>query len=278
MTQQDSCDWFQYHHEGMQVLVSPPVAHRHSPDWTECCAGGLVRSALGLLPHQARYVLSRDNSVRIELAGSSVAASDLERAHALFNAERQAWEGKKLSAEQATDRIQQLDIALLSNAQAMDRRRAAIESFRQALANHRDLAQAFIADTAAPWGLFRLANEEIITVEADPDSGIVRLDRVLGVPTDSPENFVASIEWLLRINSISVIGPRCEIQLEHDDNLALLSYALKINEVSVTAVQQALDELEAKGRSIEDTWEHITLAQASNTPQTAAPAPSWLRG
>jgi hypothetical protein len=278
MTQQASGDWFQYQHEGIQVLVSPPVSHRHTTDWTDCCASGLVRPALGLLPNRARYVLARDDSIRLELPGGSAAATDLELGHALFNAERQAWEGEKLSAAHAAELAHQTDVELLSNAQAMSQRLAAIESFRQALATHRDLAQAFIVDPAAPWGLFRLSNDEIVTVEVDPDGSLVWLDRVLGVPTDSPKSFVATIEWLLRINSISVIGPRCEIQFEHDGNVAMISCALKINEVTVTAVRQALEELEVKGCSIEETWENISLAQASTTPQVAALTPSWLRG
>ena len=278
MAQPNSGDWFQYQHDGGQVLVSPPVTHRHASQWAEDCGNALGRPALGLLPFRARYVLARDDSVRLELAVDSSSANDLEQAHARFNAEWQAWNGETSSAAEAADRLQQMDIELLSNAQAMDQRRAAIESFREALATDRELAQAFIVDTIAPWGLFRLANDEIITVEADPEAGIIRLDRVLGVPTDSPENFVASIEWLLKINSISVIGTRCEIQLEHDSGVAMLSCALKISEVSVTAVQQALGELEAKGCSIEETWANISLAQALNTPQTEAPAPSWLRG
>ena len=238
----------------------------------------LARPALGLLPSNARYVLARDESVRLELIAGSVDASTLQQARELFDAEKPAWEGESLDVEQTSALIQQLDEDQLSNAQSIIQRKSALESFSRSLAPDTELARAFTVDEIAPWGLFRLADDEIITVEANPDQGVVWLDRVLDVPAENAVTFAATIEWLLRINSVSVIGPRCAIQFEPENNIALLGACLAIDGLLPSVIRETLNELDGTGRRIEAQWRAIDPVQVSEHPGAAAPASGWLRG
>jgi hypothetical protein len=75
MAQAGFDDWFQYRQDDQNVLVSPPITQRTTPEWTGRCMSALGRPALGLLPSNARYVLARDESVRLELITGSVDAT-----------------------------------------------------------------------------------------------------------------------------------------------------------------------------------------------------------
>lgn len=75
MAQAGFDDWFQYRQDDQNVLVSPPITQRTTPEWTGRCMSALARPALGLLPSNARYVLARDESVRLELIAGSVDAT-----------------------------------------------------------------------------------------------------------------------------------------------------------------------------------------------------------
>ena len=278
MAQADFDNWLQYRHEDQDVLLSPPVTHRQMPDWAHYCASGLARPALGLLPHRARYILARDDSIRLEFTGTLAAAANRKPAFDLFEAERQAWEEAPLTAEYMSELSQTFDEDQSPVPHSLDRRRSLLESFERALTAAPSLAQAFTVDLLAPWGLFRLADDEIITVEPDSDKGLIWLDRILSMTIDSPSIFVNSIEWLLRINSVSVIGSRCAIQFEPGSDLALISCCLMQEDVTATAIQSVLDELDARGRNIEATWQALHSAQAPKHQDIAPPTPAWLRG
>ncbi|MFM7226041.1 MAG: hypothetical protein ACKO10_00630, partial [Betaproteobacteria bacterium] len=84
----------------------------------------------------------------------------------------------------------------------------ALREVTESLATDALLAESFRTDPSVPWGLFMFADEEFVTVEADRNDAFVRFDRALTLPLADPQQALTLIEWLLRINTMTVIGQR----------------------------------------------------------------------
>ena len=80
MTALDPTAWFHYFSEDQLVLVSPALANLDAPDRDVYSASALARPALGLLPPHVRYILAKDESLRLEFVMN--AHSDNAEKHA----------------------------------------------------------------------------------------------------------------------------------------------------------------------------------------------------
>ncbi|MBM3406416.1 MAG: hypothetical protein FJY25_03655 [Betaproteobacteria bacterium] len=84
------------------------------------------------------------------------------------------------------------------------------------------------------------ADEEFVTVEADRNDAFVRFDRALTLPLADPQQALTLIEWLLRINTMTVIGQRVSLQIEADTELPLISLVLPRQSLRAATIRDAI--------------------------------------
>ncbi len=292
MTALDPTAWFHYFSEDQLVLVSPALANLDAPDRDVYSASALARPALGLLPPHVRYILAKDESLRLEFVMN--AHSDNAEKHApvpvlppeslcptanelaILDSEREALAGQSLSGEALADWISECEETSAATASVAERQRDAIDSIVRITEANPLLAGSFVADSLAPWGVFHLEDDEIITVEASAEGSLLRFDRTLDLTLPADAQTPAKLlEWLLRINTASVIGPRCSIEMEIDTGLALLGLNLVPEALDATLLQDALSELDARARSIEACW--ISMQAPLVEDRETTPAFDWIK-
>ena len=280
--------WLHYQTEQALVMLSPAVTHRGAPHWSRYAISALTRPELGLLPHGVRYVLALDDSVRLEcLAPDAPRPAPGERDActpggdliAVYELEHRVW----LEATQAggAAHARQLDleaedIEADAAEPASPAHGAALREVADSIATDALLADSFRTDPSLPWGLFMFAGEEFITVEADRDEAFVRFDRALTLPLENPQQGLPLIEWLLRINTMSVIGSRASLQIEAETELPLISIVLPRQSLHAATIRAAITELDARARSIEAQW--LRLVGSGTEPSYTAVPNTWLRG
>lgn len=287
MTQFDSTSWFHYFCESKLVLLSPALAHSNSSDWVVISASALARPALGLLPSNVRYILAKDESLRLELVMNAFGDNAAKDAPtpvsppeslcptanelAILDSEREALAGQSLSGEALADWISECEEASAATESIAERQRDAIDSIVRITQANPLLAGSFVADSFAHWGIFYLEDDEIITVEASAEGSLLRFDRTLDLALQADAQTPTKLlEWLLRINTASVIGPRCSIELEMDTGLALLGLNLEPGALDATLLQDTLSELDARARSIEACWIGMQAPLAEDRETTPA--------
>ena len=282
--------WLHYQTAETSVMLSPAVTHRSEPHWSRHAVSALTRPELGLLPNGVRYVLALDDSLRLECvaADSSRPAPGQHDARtpagdllAAYETERQVW----LEATQADGTAQalahgveadDLDSEADEAEPASSEHWAALREVAESMTTDALLAESFRTDPSAPWGLFMFADEEFVTVEVDRDHAFLRFDRALTLPLTDPQQALPLIEWLLRINTMSVIGPRASLQIEADTELPLISLVLPRQSLDAPTIRDAITELDARARSIEAQW--LRLASPVTEPSSIAVSNTWLRG
>ena len=292
MTALDPTAWFHYFSQDQLVLVSPALANLDAPDRDVYSASALARPALGLLPPHVRYILAKDESLRLEFVMN--AHSDNAEKHApvpvlppeslcptanelaILDSEREVLAGQSLSGEALADWISECEETSAATASVAERQRDAIDSIVRITEANPLLAGSFVADSLAPWGVFHLEDDEIITVEASAEGSLLRFDRTLdlALPADA-QTPAKLLEWLLRINTARVIGPRCSIEMEIDTGLALLGLNLVPEALDATLLQDALSELDARARSIEACW--ISMQAPLVEDRETTPAFDWIK-
>jgi hypothetical protein len=270
MTALEPTAWFHYFSEDQLVLVSPALANLDAQDRDVYSASALVRPALGLLPPHVRYILARDGTLRLEFVDEDAAG-----ARKVFEAEQEDWKSQRLSGEDLDDLLREMDEDSGPIAFELESEWDAIAAVSSIVAVTPKLPGSFVADSLAPWGVFCLEDEEIITAEALAGGSLLRFDRSLYLPTSEDDMPLQLVEWLLRINTASVIGPRCTIQLETDTGLPLLGLSLMPGSIDGPMLLSALSELHTRACGIEQQW--LLMAGQVGDVSELKPNADWLR-